>query len=126
MTGPPKNSQSMAKNKIKNSSLFDILQDDPDRTGGLSRYDIEENKIRQALLERPGFSVKARLTLLFIVLFLVSAAVSAAAMFMLSMIDYRVQYISLTDKIANEIQHARRIEKNYFLYNSDLSELYRK
>ena len=123
MTGPPKNSQSMAKNKIKNSSLFDILQDDPDRTGGLSRYDIEENKIRQALLERPGFSVKARLTLLFIVLFLVSAAVSAAAMFMLSMIDYRVQYISLTDKIANEIQHARRIEKNYFLYNSDLSEI---
>ncbi len=113
----------MAKNKIKNSSLFDILQDDPDQTGGLSRYDIEENKIRQALLERPGFSVKARLTLLFLVLFLVSAAVSVAAMFMLSMIDYRVQYISLTDKIANEIQHARRIEKNYFLYNSDLSEI---
>jgi len=113
----------MAKGNLKDSSLFKILHDDLAESGDYSRDDLEEDKIRQSLLERPRFSVKARLTLLFLILFLVSAAVSITAVFMLSMIDYRVQYISLSDRLANEIQHARRIEKNYFLYGTDLSEI---
>jgi two-component system NtrC family sensor kinase len=113
----------MAKNNIKHSTLSEILQDDSATSGAYSKFDSEENKVKQALLERPGFSVKARLIIMFLILFLVSAAVSVAAMFLLSMIDFRVQYISLSDKIANEIQHVRRIEKNYFLYNTDLSEV---
>jgi len=95
-------------------------EDDPALFDDSSKYDVEEDTIKQALLERPRFSIKARLTLLFIFLLVVSAAVSVAAMLMLSMIDYRVQYISLADRIANEIQHSRRIEKNYFLYGADL------
>jgi len=113
----------MAKDKTDNLSYFESLQEDSTFSDNYSDYGIEEDKIKQALLERPRFSVKARLTLLFLILFLISAVVSGAAMFMLSMIDYRVQYISLSDKISNEIQHARRIEKNYFLYGSDLTEV---
>lgn len=111
----------MAEDRLKNSSLSDILQDDSKYSNG--QFDPDEDKIRKALLERPRFSIKARLTLLFMVLFMISAAVSITAMFMLSEINYRVRYISLTDGIANEIQHARRSEKNFFLYNSDLSEI---
>ena len=111
----------MRQDKLKGSTLSQILQND--LSSANSKFDREEDKIKQSLLERPRFSVKARLALMFLILFLVSAAVSITAMFMLSMINYRVQYVSLADKIANEIQHARRIEKNYFLYNSDLSEV---
>jgi two-component system, NtrC family, sensor kinase len=113
----------MAQDNIKPSSLSDILQNTPAFNGAYSGNNLDEDKIKQSLLERPRFSIKARLTLLFLILFLVSAAVSITAMFMLSMINYRVQYMSLSDRIANEIQHTRRIEKNYFLYNSDLSEV---
>jgi len=113
----------MKKSKINNSSLFEILHDDISDTSEYSHLDPEENQIRQALLERPRFSIKARLALMFLIIFLISASVSSAAMFLLSMINYRMQYISVADRIANEIQHARRIEKNYFLYNSDLSEV---
>jgi hypothetical protein len=113
----------MASDDLKNSSHSDILQNSLTAPNSYSKFDLEEDKIKQSLLERPRFSVKARLTLLFFILFLVSAAVSITAMFMLSMINYRVQYMSLSDRIANEIQHTRRIEKNYFLYNSDLSEV---
>lgn len=111
----------MANDDLKDSSFPDILQNNlasSDQKSGL-----DEDRIKQSLQERPRFSVKARLALMFLILFLISAAVSVTGMFMLSMINYRVQYISLADRIANEIQHARRSEKNYFLYNSDLSEV---
>jgi len=113
----------MSKNRIDDSTLSDILQDNEGFIESASRNSFEESKIRQSLLERPRFSIKARLTLLLFILFLVSAGVLASAMFMLSTINYRVQYIFLADRIANEVQHARRIEKNFFLYNTDLSEV---
>lgn len=114
----------MADDELKNSSLSDILQNSIEHSDYASKFDLDEDKIKQALLERPRFSIKARLTLMFLVLFLISAAVSITAMIMLSRINYRVQYVTVTDGIANEIQHARRCEKNYFLYNSDLSEIW--
>jgi two-component system NtrC family sensor kinase len=85
------------------------------------KYDLEQDKIKQALLERPRFSIKARLVTIFLAFFLLSAITSITAMIMLSRIDLRVKYVFLTDKFTDEIQEARRSEKNYFLYNSDLS-----
>jgi two-component system NtrC family sensor kinase len=112
----------MAKDGAKKTSLTDILQDGLSGESGHGSA-AEEATIKQSLLERPRFSVKARLTLMFFVFFIVSAAVSVAAMFMLSMINDRVRFVSLADKFANEIQSVRRSEKNYFLYGSDLTEV---
>jgi two-component system NtrC family sensor kinase len=112
----------MNKDGPKRTSLTDILQDGLSSEAGHGST-AEEATIKQALLERPRFSVKARLTLMFFVFFIVSAAISVAAMFMLSMINDRVRFVSLADKFANEIQSVRRSEKNYFLYGSDLVEV---
>lgn len=112
----------MHKDGPKRTSLTDILQDGLSNEAGHGST-AEEATIKQSLLERPRFSVKARLTLMFFVFFIVSAAVSVAAMFMLSMINDRVRFVSLADKFANEIQSVRRSEKNYFLYGSDLVEV---
>ncbi len=112
----------MGKNGAKRTSLTDILQDGLSREAGHGSA-AEEATIKQSLLERPRFSIKARLTLMFFVFFLISAVVSVAAMFMLSMINDRVRFVSLADKFANEIQSVRRSEKNYFLYGSDLTEV---
>jgi two-component system NtrC family sensor kinase len=113
----------MGKKGLRDTSLTDILQDgltSQEQEGGAS---AEEARTKQALLERPRFSIKARLTLIFLVFLLVSAAVSIVGTLMLSRIDYRVRFVSLADKFANEIQSARRSEKNYLLYNSDLAEI---
>jgi two-component system NtrC family sensor kinase len=83
----------------------------------------EETRIRQSLLERPSFTVKTRLALIFFSIFIISAAIAAAGILMFSAIQYRIRYISLADRLSNEIQHARRIEKNFFLYNADLAEI---
>ena len=114
----------MPTGEQKKSSLSDILRDG--LSSGLrgAGSDAEESAIKQSLLERPGFSITARLTLLFFIIFLISAGISAGAMVMLSMLNDRVQFVALADKFANEIQSARRSEKNYFLYNSDLAEVH--
>ena len=86
-------------------------------------YDLEQNRIKQALLERPRFSIKARLILIFLAFFLLSAITSITAMFMFSRINSGVQYVFMADMFTDEIQEGRRSEKNYFLYDSDLSEV---
>jgi signal transduction histidine kinase len=83
----------------------------------------EEEKVREALLKRPSFSVRTRLTLIFLIFFLVVAGVSLTTIYMLSDINDRVALVTLADRFANEIQEARRSEKNFFLYGSDLSEV---
>jgi two-component system NtrC family sensor kinase len=113
----------MKKPKPSIASLYSILKNDlHGRTTGL-RPELSEDVVKEALLKRPSFSVKVRLTLLFLVFFIISAGAAATAIIMVSSIDRRVQYMRLTDRFANEIQHARRSEKNYLLYGSDLSEV---
>lgn len=91
--------------------------------GKIYNENLEEDKIKQALLERPGFSIKARLSLFLLILFFLTALISGVGMFLMYKIDNSIQYIFLSDKISNEIQYARRIEKNYLLYNSSLKDI---
>ena len=113
----------MEKGGSAQGSLHEILKSGLSSPGVGTGPDSEETRIKQSLLERPRFTVKARLTLILFIFFVISAAVSVSGMFMLSMINDRVQFVSLADRFANEIQSARRSEKNYFLYNSELVEV---
>lgn len=89
----------------------------------ISEEEVEETSIRHSLLERPSFTIKTRLAIIFFGIFMISAAIAAVGIFMFTMINYHIRYISLADQLSNEIQHARRIEKNFFLYNADLAEI---
>lgn len=112
----------MRTRDVENASLHSILEQglgsDP-----ASRQTLEENEAKQALLKRPSFSVKLRLTLIFLAFLLISAGASITTMLEVRSLDYRVQFVTLADGFANEIQHARRSEKNFFLYGSDLAEV---
>lgn len=123
MQGQLKNCLSMGNNNLKNPVSESDLENEL-QSGDVSlKYELEQDKIKQALLERPRFTIKARLISIFLAFFLLSAVTSMTAMFMLSKIDLRVEYVFLTDKFTDEIQEARRGEKNYFLYESDLSNV---
>lgn len=107
---------------MKKADLSSIIQENL-RPDTLSKPGSDEERVREALLKRPSFSVRSRLIVIFVIFFLMVAAVSIATMFTVSDINDRVALVTLVDRFANEIQDARRSEKNFFLYGSDLSEV---
>lgn len=113
----------MKRGRIDSTSPSAIIQEGLRSDGARSRYQFEEEQVRQALTKRPSFSVRTRLTVIFLIFFLVVAGVSVTTIFMLSDMQDRVELVTLADRFANEIQDARRSEKNFFLYGSDLSEV---
>ena len=78
---------------------------------------------REKLLERPSINIRSRLALGFLSLFLFAVAVTAAVWVMLSRLEVRLRFLELADRYTMEIQQARRFEKNYFLYQTNLQDV---
>ncbi|MBW2262734.1 MAG: HAMP domain-containing protein [Deltaproteobacteria bacterium] len=92
-----------------------------------STSDVEEltQKVDKALLERPGFSIRARLALVFLLFFILSAATTIGTWMLLARLQTRLQFIEIADQLNNEALQARRFEKNYFLYGTNLEDVLR-
>ena len=93
--------------------------------GGLDEPDLSEEgrAADRALLHRPGISIRTRLTLGFLAFFLLSAAVTVAAWYMLNRLEVRIRFLAAADRYSLEIQQARRFEKNHFLYGTPLLDV---
>jgi len=74
----------------------------------------------QALKQRPRFSIRLRITLGFLLTFLVVCAVTVAGIVFISKLGAKQLFIEKAGNYAFEIQQARRFEKNYLLYGTDL------
>jgi two-component system NtrC family sensor kinase len=104
---------------------------DEDRLAGLTEGEEEATdateeltlKVDKALLERPGFSIRARLALVFLLFFALSAGTTIGTWVILSRLQTRLQFIEIADQFNNEILQARRFEKNYFLYGTNLEDV---
>ncbi|UCE67249.1 MAG: HAMP domain-containing protein [Candidatus Zixiibacteriota bacterium] len=79
-----------------------------------------ESRARRALIERPSFSIRSRLLLGFLLLFVLSAGAEITSIITLGKLQNKTQFLGVADKYTNEIQQARRFEKNFFLYSTDL------
>jgi two-component system, NtrC family, sensor kinase len=90
--------------------------------GGTSEPSVMASAER-ALLQRPSFGIRSRLALGFLSLFLLAAAITAAAWIMLSRLEVRLKFLEVADRYTLEIQQARRFEKNYFLYGTNLQDV---
>jgi len=82
-----------------------------------------QEKFDRALLERPGISIRARLTLGFLIFFLLSTGVTVSAWVILNRLEHKLTFLEIADRYTTEIQQARRFEKNYFLYGTNLEEV---
>ncbi|UCD58175.1 MAG: HAMP domain-containing protein, partial [Candidatus Hydrogenedentota bacterium] len=74
----------------------------------------------KALRERASFCIRARLLLGFLLFFILSAAAEFAAIITLYRLEDKTRFLIIADRYTYEIQQARRFEKNFFLYNTDL------
>lgn len=82
-----------------------------------------EDRIQKALLERPGISIRVRLTLGFLLFFTLSTGVTLTAWVMLNRLEKKLNFLTIADRYTTEIQQARRFEKNYFLYGTNLQDV---
>jgi two-component system, NtrC family, sensor kinase len=74
-----------------------------------------------ALLRRASFGIRKRIALSFLLCFLVIGGVTLASSVTLDRIEQRLHFLEVADTYTNQIQQARRFEKNYLLYGTGLT-----
>ena len=91
---------------------------------GEERSSLKEigEKAQRALKERPAFSIRARLGLGFVVWLVLSLSIAIISTFLISRIKDKLYFTEAANNYTFEIQQARRFEKNYFLYHTNLND----
>jgi two-component system, NtrC family, sensor kinase len=74
------------------------------------------------LLERPVFSFRLQIILGFFTFFILSVAITIAAMIIINDIEKRIATVQVLERFLFNIEQARRWEKNFFLYGTNLNE----
>jgi len=75
-------------------------------------------QVERALAERPNFSIGLRIGLGMLLSFLLVAGVVSTSMFFVSRVGALQEFLDKVSAYALELEHARRYEKNYFLYGT--------
>ena len=85
------------------------------------RFTEEQAKnAQEALIHRPRISIRIRIAAGFLVTFVLTCCITIAAMVFISNIASRQRLLERAGNIEFEIQQARRFEKNWFLYGTNL------
>jgi two-component system NtrC family sensor kinase len=75
-----------------------------------------------ALKSRPIISIRFRLFLAFLVIFAFSMIVALWSIYALSEIQVKIRFLEAAGNYLTEIQQARRFEKNFLLYGTNLED----
>jgi two-component system NtrC family sensor kinase len=76
----------------------------------------------RALAERPSISISLRIGLSMVVCFLLVAGVVAASMALTASVGASQEFLERVSSYALEVEHARRFEKNFLLYGTNLED----
>jgi two-component system NtrC family sensor kinase len=77
---------------------------------------------QQALRERPSVSIRRQLSVGFLLWLLLTLALAVASIVMISRIIAKLAFMEAATNYTFEVQQARRFEKNYFLYGTNLAD----
>lgn len=78
--------------------------------------------IDKALSERPSFSFRMQFSLGFLLLVCLSMAIIIGSMAAIKRIQNKLHFFEASQKFLFEVDQARRWEKNYFLYGTNLTD----
>ncbi|MEJ2728913.1 MAG: ATP-binding protein [Deltaproteobacteria bacterium] len=81
-----------------------------------------KSEAQRALLERPLLSVRSRISLGFALWFILSLAITVGSIVIVSEIENKLYFMESAAKYIFEVQQARRFEKNFFLYRTNLDD----
>ncbi len=71
---------------------------------------------------RPELTIRTRVTVVFVLLFVLCSSITAAAVVFLSTFEGKIAFLESAGSYSYEIEEARRNEKNFFLYGTGLPE----
>jgi signal transduction histidine kinase len=77
---------------------------------------------QRALRERPRLSIRTQLTAGLVVWLVLSLASAILTVMLIGRIETKLEILGAVDRFTFEIQQARRFEKNYFLYGTNLED----
>jgi two-component system NtrC family sensor kinase len=77
---------------------------------------------QKGLTARPTMSIRAKIILGFVLLFLLCAGASITFLIMGSRINQKLRVMETVNSYTFELQQARRFEKNFFLYRTNLPD----
>ena len=98
-------------------------KDDMTRTleGHYERIESAES-VRKALLARHRFSLRLQIYLGFFVVFLFATGIAVTLILTMVQVEEKLRVLEIVNDFVIEIQQARRFEKNFFLYGTNLSD----
>jgi two-component system NtrC family sensor kinase len=108
--------------------MIDTAPDNKDKSDSqgilMGRYEQMDavNKARQALLSRRRFSLRLQIYMGFFLVFLIAAAIGTALLVTMYDVEKKLIFLEIVNDYVIEIQQARRFEKNFFLYGTNLGD----
>jgi len=87
-----------------------------------AKFEQLNNDSRHRLEERPRLTLRLRIALVFTLCGLFMSGITIGSLVMLSRFQTKMRFLDAANECAHEIQEARRYEKNYFLYGTNLSD----
>ncbi|MGD8867128.1 MAG: ATP-binding protein [Gemmatimonadales bacterium] len=84
--------------------------------------DDRVSQARRALLERPSINIRTRIAGVFLFIFALLGGVTVTALIFISKSKDRLALIERLGNYTTEVQEARRFEKNFFLYGTNLTD----
>ncbi len=77
---------------------------------------------QRALRERPSFSIRTRVILSFALCFILSGGVILWSRWTLTDVELKMRFLESAGSYGSEIEQARRYEKNFLLYGTNLND----
>src|SRR5208337_2203758 len=71
---------------------------------------------------KPSLSIRTRISLGFLICFFLALGISLVSLFFTFRLEDKLRFLKVADNFTFEIQQARRFEKNYFLYGTNLAD----
>ena len=104
-------------------SKLDMSEPDVARTlEGHYEHIKAAESAREALLARRRFSLRLQIFLGFFLVFLFAVGIATILMINMYRVEEKLRILEIVNDYVIEIQQARRFEKNYFLYGTNLSD----
>jgi two-component system NtrC family sensor kinase len=94
----------------------------PEEGTGASPLDAVSAEAQRALLERPSLSIRTRLGVGLLLWLVLSVGAMVTSIVLLDGVQAKLRIVGAVDRYAFEIQQARRFEKNFFLYRTNLDD----
>ena len=89
---------------------------------GPAKIDQRAAEAQRALRERPSFSIRLRVILSFALCFILSGSLILWSQWTLADIERRLHFLESAGSYSSEIEQARRNEKNFLLYGTNLAD----